>query len=165
MRCTYGLAILSIFFGGLHWHLSGLSEVPLERLNSAFFYYMPARFWPYFAFYKTSLLSPDVWFNGHSYDKYGDVVVQHFTTKRHGNVETSPAQNRKKITCRPERDNVRKQTELVIPSMSSRITYLDDISGRIEKSEYICLAKTFNRQQNRWKSWCDARRTHFDFQS
>ena len=134
MRCRCRLSHLSFFLSGLHWHISGLSEVPLEQLSL-----LCRRIFSLFSLLKKSIIFPNFCCWG-LLKKIQACCrpVSTANTKQQGTI--SPAHHQRASTCRPKADNASKQTELARASMSSSI-YTARYVLKTNRSIEICPAK------------------------
>ena len=159
VHLTHGLICFCLFLGGLRWHLSGLSELPLEqRLRLLLagehfsFFVLCCRRTIYFAIF--CLCGPFfcTWTSM--------FIVEHLTAvhivlqyRKHSTAQRNqPAQSRKASTLRSECDNADSWRE---PAKCCQ-TFVQhaEFSKRTKQSKSARPRKIYNYSQ---RCWCGAR--------
>ena len=110
--------ILSLFLNGIHWHLSGLSELPLEQ--RLFLLLAGEPFFLFHSFTKSLFFLFFLW----TFFLYLRACCRRASTASTASAQRNQPctkQESKYDTCRVERDNASKQTELTRVSISSSI--------------------------------------------
>ena len=91
-------------------------------------------------------------------------IVQHLRQAQHSAISSAPSNTQR--TCRSERDNGSKQTELARASMSfEHLLYSSLRSQNKRKSQNLPVLQTHTSTHKAASLWCDARRFGRYFQS